>query len=141
MAGTRHYLRRNRRALREQMMSGRPNNRRPIIMSPHLQIQIVANRWWVLAIVVAAQFMFVMDAFIVNVALPTIRADLDASPAEMQAVLAFYQIAYAALVITGGRLGDIHGRKRLFLSGVLGFTLTSVWCGLTSSGTELVLAR
>src|SRR5215218_9867526 len=130
MAGTRHYLRRNRRAQQERMMSGHSNNRRPISMSPHLQIRIVANRWWVLAIVVAAQFMFVMDAFIVNVALPTIRADLDASPAEMQAVLVFYQIAYAALVITGGRLGDIHGRKPLFLLGLLGFAAASVWCGL-----------
>src|SRR3954468_21264852 len=70
------------------------------------------RRWWALGVVVAAQFMFVVDAFVVNVAIPTIRRDLGASAGEMEAVLALYQIAYAASVITGSRLGDIHGRRR-----------------------------
>ena len=69
------------------------------------------RRWQVLAVVVAAQFVFVVDAFIVNVAIPSIRADLAASAGEMQAVIAVYQIAYATMVITGGRLGDIFGRR------------------------------
>ena len=88
------------------------------------------RRWWALASVVAAQFLAVVDAFIVNVAIPSIRAALHADAAEIQAVVAVYQIAYAALVITGGRLGDILGRKRVFIAGVLGFTLASLWCGL-----------
>jgi EmrB/QacA subfamily drug resistance transporter len=99
------------------------------------------RRWWALGIVVAAQFMFVVDAFIVNVAIPSIRADLDATTGEIQGVIVLYQIAFAALIIIGGRLGDIRGSKPLFLSGLIGFTLASLWCGLAQSGTELVIAR
>ncbi|WP_439395385.1 MFS transporter [Bradyrhizobium sp. PMVTL-01] len=99
------------------------------------------RRWWVLAIVVAAQFMFGVDAFIVNVAIPTIAVDLKASPAQIESVIAIYLIAYATLVVTGGRLGDIHGTKTIFLAGVLGFTATSLWCGLAQSGIELIMAR
>ena len=100
-----------------------------------------SRRWWVLAIVVAAQFMFGVDAFIVNVAIPTIAVELHASPAQIEAVIAIYLIAYATLVITGGRLGDIYGTRNVFLAGVLGFTLTSLWCGLAQTGPELILAR
>jgi MFS family permease len=100
-----------------------------------------SRRWWVLAIVVAAQFMFGVDAFIVNVAIPTIAVELHASPAQIEAVIAIYLIAYATLVITGGRLGDIYGTRNVFLAGVLGFTLTSLWCGLAQTGPELTLAR
>ncbi|MBN9005823.1 MAG: MFS transporter [Rhizobiales bacterium] len=99
------------------------------------------HRWWVLTIVVAAQFMFGVDAFVVNVAIPTIAAELHAGAAEIEAVIAIYLIAYATLVITGGRLGDIHGTRSVFLAGVLGFALTSLWCGLAQSGTELIVAR
>jgi MFS family permease len=100
-----------------------------------------SRRWWVLAIVVAAQFMFGVDAFIVNVAIPTIAIELHTSSAQIEAVIAIYLIAYATLVVTGGRLGDIHGTKNVFIAGVLGFTLTSLWCGLARSGPELIAAR
>ena len=100
-----------------------------------------SHRWWVLAIVVAAQFMFGVDAFIVNVAIPTIAAELHASSAQIESIIAIYLIAYATLVVTGGRLGDIYGTKKVFIGGVLGFTLTSLWCGLAQSGPELILAR
>ncbi len=99
------------------------------------------RRWWVLATVVAAQFMFGVDAFIVNVAIPTIAVDLHATPAQIESVIAIYLIAYATLVVTGGRLGDIYGTRTVFLSGVLGFTATSLWCGLAQSGVELIVAR
>src|SRR5215475_15138204 len=99
------------------------------------------HRWWVLATVAAAQFMFGVDAFIVNVAIPTIAVELHASPAQIESVIALYLIAYATLVVTGGRLGDIFGTKAVFIAGVLGFTLTSLWCALAQSGIELVLAR
>ena len=99
------------------------------------------RRWWVLAIVVSAQFMFGVDAFIVNVAIPTIAAELQASAAQIEAVIAVYLIAYATLVVTGGRLGDIYGTRNVFISGVFGFTVTSLWCGLAQSGPELILAR
>jgi len=103
--------------------------------------QDASRRWFVLAIVVAAQFMFGVDAFIVNVALPTIAVELRASPAQVQSVIAIYLIAYATLVVTGGRLGDIYGTRNVFLAGVFGFTLTSLWCGLAQSGPELIAAR
>jgi EmrB/QacA subfamily drug resistance transporter len=100
-----------------------------------------SHRWWVLAIVVAAQFMFGVDAFVVNVAIPTIAVELHASTADIESVIAVYLIAYATLIVTGGRLGDIYGIKGVFLTGVLGFTLTSLWCGLAQSGAELIVAR
>jgi len=100
-----------------------------------------SRRWWVLATVVAAQFMFGVDAFVVNVAIPTIAVDLRASPAQIESVIAIYLIAYATLVVTGGRLGDIYGTKAVFLPGVFGFTATSLWCGLAQSGPELIGAR
>ncbi|MEH2586567.1 MFS transporter [Bradyrhizobium sp. AZCC 1721] len=109
--------------------------------------QIVSNpvdtsrRWLVLATVVAAQFMFGVDAFIVNVAIPTIAAELHASAAQIEAVIAIYLIAYATLVITGGRLGDIYGTRNVFIAGVAGFTITSLWCALAQSGSELIAAR
>jgi predicted MFS family arabinose efflux permease len=99
------------------------------------------HRWWVLAILVAAQFMFGVDAFIVNVAIPTIAVELRASAAEIQGVIAIYLIGYATLIVTGGRLGDIYGTRPTFLAGVLGFTLTSLWCALARSGPELIVAR
>src|SRR6202158_917492 len=89
--------------------------------------------WAVLAIVVAAQFMFGVDAFIVNVAIPTIAMELHASAAQIEAVIAIYLIAYATLVVTGGRLGDIYGTRNVFVAGVAGFTVTSLWCGLAES--------
>ncbi len=102
---------------------------------------MTAERWWTLAVVVAAQFMFVMDTFIVNVAIPSIQTDLRATAAEIEAVIAAYQITYATTVITGGRLGDIAGRRPVFVGGVLAFTAASLWCGLAGSGLELILAR
>jgi MFS family permease len=108
------------------------------IVSPSLDS---SRRWWVLAIVVSAQFMFGLDVFIVNVAIPTIARELQASAAQIEAVIAIYLIAYATLVVTGGRLGDIYGTKNVFLAGVLGFTVTSLWCGLARSGPELIVAR
>ena len=106
-----------------------------------IDLSTTGRRWWGLAVVVAAQFMFVVDAFIVNVAIPSIQADLHASAAEIEAVLAVYQIAFAALVIIGGRLGDIAGRKCVLMTGVLAFTVASLWCGLAGSGFELILGR
>ena len=100
-----------------------------------------SRRWFVLATVVVAQFMFGVDAFIVNVAIPTIAAELHASATQIEAVIAIYLIAYATLVVTGGRLGDIYGARNVFISGVAGFTVTSLWCALAQSGPELIAAR
>ncbi|WP_205326885.1 MFS transporter [Glycomyces sp. YM15] len=82
-----------------------------------------------------------MDAFIVNVALPTIGADLGAGPAALELVVAGYATAYASLLVLGGRLGDAFGRRRLMVLGLIGFGFTSLLCGLAPAGGALVAAR
>ncbi|WP_327655341.1 MFS transporter [Streptomyces sp. NBC_00483] len=82
-----------------------------------------------------------IDFFIVNVALPSIARDLDASPAGLEMVVAGYAVAYAVLLVLGGRLGDTFGRRRLFLLGVVAFGLTSLACGLAPNAWALVAAR
>ncbi|MFD0007752.1 MFS transporter [Streptomyces sp. NPDC127178] len=82
-----------------------------------------------------------IDFFIVNVALPTIGHDLAASEAVLELVVAGYGLAYAVLLVLGGRLGDLFGRRRLFLGGMAAFGLTSLACGLAPSAWTLVAAR
>jgi MFS family permease len=82
-----------------------------------------------------------IDAFIVNVALPTIDRNLHASTATLELVVAGYSIGYALLLVLGGRLGDSFGRRRLFLIGMAAFTLASLLCGVAPTATTLVLAR
>src|SRR5947209_5875431 len=99
------------------------------------------RRWLTLAVVLTAAFLGTLDFFIINLALPAIQADLHASFAQVQLVIAAYGLAYAVCLITGGRLGDIYGRKRVFLGGVAGFTAASVLCGLAPSPEALIAAR
>jgi MFS family permease len=94
-----------------------------------------------LVIVLAAGFMDLLDVTIVNVAIPTILKDLDAAYAQIEWIVAGYVLGFAAVLITGGRLGDIFGRKRLFLVGVAGFTLASALCGVSVSPAMLIGAR
>src|SRR6266704_3639021 len=76
------------------------------------------RRWLMLVVVLCAAFVDVLDNFIINVALPSIEHELHASFAELQLVVAGYTLAYAVLLVTGGRLGDLYGRKRLFVLGI-----------------------
>lgn len=99
------------------------------------------RRWKALAVVLLAVFMDLIDITIVVVAAPSIGEDLDASYASLQWVMASYALALGLLLITGGRLGDIMGRKRLFLTGVAVFTVTSAACGLAPSIEFLIGAR
>lgn len=99
------------------------------------------RRWLALAIVTSAMFLDTLDASIVTVALPTIQADLDTEYATMQWTLAGYALAFGLFLITGGRLGDIFGRKRLFMFGVAGFTVASIVCGASLSAEMLVAGR
>src|ERR1700676_5040546 len=99
------------------------------------------RRWKALAVVLIASFMILLDVSIVNVAIPSVQRDLGATFSQIQWVLAGYQLAYAVLLITGGRLGDIFGRKRLFIVGVSGFTVASLICGLAPTPTTLMAAR
>ncbi|HEU5059377.1 MAG TPA: MFS transporter [Kofleriaceae bacterium] len=100
-----------------------------------------ARPFAVLATVLPATFMLVVDSSIVNVAIPSIERQLGASYAEVQLVVAVYQLAYACVLITAARLGDIHGRKRLFLTGTAGFTLASIACGAAPTPGVLIAAR
>src|SRR6266511_3150983 len=99
------------------------------------------RRWVALVIVLVAGFMQLVDISIVNVAIPSIQRDLDASYSQIQWVLAGYQLAFAVTLITGGRLGDIFGRRRLFMLGMAGFTLASALCGLAQSPGMLIGSR
>ncbi len=99
------------------------------------------RRWLTLVVVVSASFMAVFDQFVVNVAVPAIQQDLHASFAQVQFVIAGYALAYAVTLVTGGRLGDIYGRKRLFMLGMAGFTLASALCGLAPGAGVLIGAR
>src|SRR5215467_1252380 len=101
----------------------------------------VPGPWATLAVVLAGQFMAVLDASVVNVAAPSIHADLHTSGAGLQLVIAGYVITYAVLMVTGARLGDIFGHRRMFLSGLAMFTLASLGCGLATSTAMLVTLR
>ena len=88
-----------------------------------------------------ASFLVTLDFFVVNVSIPSIRASLHASFADLQLVIASYGLTYSVLLISGGRLGDIYGRKRMFLTGVTGFTSASVLCGMAPSPVFLIASR
>src|ERR1700744_2025056 len=89
----------------------------------------------------AAVLMDMIDVTIVNVALPTIRRDLGASATQLEWVVSAYMLAFAAVLITAGSLGDLFGRKRLFLAGIAVFGLASLGAGLSQSAAELIAAR
>lgn len=99
------------------------------------------RRSMALAIVATAMVLDLIDMTIVNVAVPTLQAQLRASDAQVQWMVAGYSTIFSLLLITGGRLGDIFGYKRAFLIGVAGFTLTSLLCGLAATPDQLVVAR
>lgn len=94
-----------------------------------------------LPLIMAAIFMVVLDFFIVNVALPSMRSDLGASTGAIEWVVAGYGLTLAAVLVTGGRLGDQHGRRQIFALGMALFTASSLACGLAPSATALVVAR
>src|SRR3984957_13730105 len=91
------------------------------------------GRWKALAVILAAAFLVGLDFFVVNVSIPSIRVNLHATFAEVQLIIASYGLTYSVLLISGGRLGDIYGRKRMFMWGVAAFTTASMLCGLAPS--------
>jgi EmrB/QacA subfamily drug resistance transporter len=100
-----------------------------------------ASRWLVLVLVCLAQFMVVLDATVVNVALPSIQSDLDFSAGNLQWVVNAYTLVFGGFLLLGGRAGDLLGRKRLFIAGVSVFTLASLLSGLAQSSEMLIAAR
>ncbi|MGL6278179.1 MAG: MFS transporter [Gaiella sp.] len=103
--------------------------------------QRVPNPWIVLVLVCLAQFMVVLDATITNVALPSIQQDLNMSDADLQWIVNAYTLVFGGFLLLGGRAGDLIGRKRVFLAGVVLFTVASLLCGLAPSDTWLIVAR
>jgi EmrB/QacA subfamily drug resistance transporter len=98
-------------------------------------------RWWAFAVVLAADVMDLLDAVVTNIAAPSVRADLGGGSATLQWLGAAYSLPFAVLLITGGRLGDLVGRRRLFLIGAAGFTLASALCALAPSVPVLLTGR
>lgn len=99
------------------------------------------RRWLVLAVLVVAQFMVVLDAAIVNVALPSIQRSLHFSEADLQWVVNAYILLFGGFLLLGGRVADLFGRKRTFLAGLAVFSIASLACGLASSAGQLVAFR
>ncbi len=99
------------------------------------------RRWLALPVLLTGAFLPILDFNVVNLALPAIRQNLGATSSEVQFVISAYAATYAVFLITGGRLGDLFGRRRLFLFGVAGFTIASVLCGISPSPAFLVAAR
>jgi EmrB/QacA subfamily drug resistance transporter len=92
-------------------------------------------------VLLSAWFMAQFDFFVVNVAAPSFQHELDAGPAALQLIVGGYIFAYAGGMITGGRLGDLYGYRRLFVGGMIAFALASLLCGVAASSTQLVVAR
>ncbi|MFF6801805.1 DHA2 family efflux MFS transporter permease subunit [Streptomyces sp. NPDC012616] len=97
--------------------------------------------WLLVALACAGQFLVVLDLSVVNVALPSMRADLGMTSSGLQWVVNAYSMAFAGFMLLGGRAGDLYGRKRMFLTGLALFTLASLAGGLAQSGWQLLLAR
>lgn len=99
------------------------------------------RRWFALSVLIIAGFMDLVDVTIVNVALPTIQRDLKAAYVDIEWVVSAYVLGFAALLVTGGRLGDLVGRRRIMLVGLAGFVLASLACGIASTVPLLIAAR
>jgi EmrB/QacA subfamily drug resistance transporter len=99
------------------------------------------HKWWTLFAMCFALFMIMLDNTVVNVALPTIQQDLDTTPANLEWTVNAYIVTFAALILLGGKLGDRFGRKRIFIVGLVIFTLASAACALSTTDTQLIAFR
>jgi MFS family permease len=101
-----------------------------------------ANRkWWTLGAMCLSMFMIMLDSTVVNVALPSIQKDLKTSVNQLEWVVNGYTLSFAALLVTGGRLGDIFGRRLIFMIGVAVFAISSATAGLAPDPTTLIISR
>src|SRR5262245_25740860 len=111
------------------------------LSSDALRVQTDRRRWIALAVIVTAQFMVVLDVAIVNVALPTIKTDLGFSQESLQWVVTAYTILFGGVLLLGGRMADLLGRRRLFMAGLALFTVSSLLDGLAWSEGSLIAFR
>ncbi|WP_321817158.1 MULTISPECIES: MFS transporter [unclassified Paraburkholderia] len=113
----------------------------PVAAAPACGAAAHGHSGWALVVLLIGAILPPVDYFIVNLAMPSIHRGLAASPSQLELVVSAYACANAVAQITGGRLGDLYGRKRMFMIGMAGFVLASTLCGLASSGSVLVLGR
>src|SRR5215213_10253491 len=99
------------------------------------------RKWWTLGAVSLGLFMIMLDNTVVNVALPSIRADLGISISELEWIVNAYALTFGVLMLTGGKLADMLGRRTIFIAGLVVFTGASLWCGLADSAGSLIAGR
>src|SRR3990170_7338564 len=99
------------------------------------------RKWWTLGAVTFGLFMIMLDNTIVNVALPAMQRDLEVGIAELEWVVNGYALTFGVLLLTGGKLADLLGRRRIFVVGLAIFTASSLLCGLAESADVLIAAR
>lgn len=99
------------------------------------------HRWRMLPVVLSATFMVIFDFFVVNIAAPSFQGGLHASQSDLQLIIGGYAFSFASALVTGGRLGDLFGHRRLFLLGMASFAIASLLCALAQSPWELIAAR
>ena len=96
------------------------------------------RKWWTLGAVAVGLFMIMLDNTVVNVAVPSIQRDLGVGLSELQWIVTGYALSFAALMLTGGKLADMFGRRRIFVTGIVIFTIASLFCGLADTGQSLI---
>src|SRR2546430_107328 len=99
------------------------------------------RKWWTLAAVAVGLFMIMLDNTVVNVALPSTRKDLGIGISELEWVVNAYALTFGVLLLSGGKLADLLGRRRIFIAGLVIFTAASLWCGLAGGASSLIAAR
>ncbi|WP_159933866.1 MFS transporter [Pseudomonas sp. S35] len=97
--------------------------------------------WPALSVLLLSGFVTTLDLFVVSVATPNMQVGLRARFAQIGSIVAGYELAFGVLLVIGGRLGDLFGRRRFFVAGLAGFTLSSAWCGLAPNAGFLIAAR
>lgn len=102
---------------------------------------IFKNKWFALGILLIATILSPLDFYIVNLALTPMQQGLNASSSQLQMIVSFYTCAYAVFQISGGRFGDLYGRKKMFCIGLIGFVSSSVLCGISPNATVMIIGR